>query len=61
MTYAELAAKLLREAAAFYRMLGDDKDPATAERLQELGGLYDKVAALAEKDPVGRVDGDLIT
>lgn len=54
MSNAELAARLLREAAQFYRNLAGD-DAATAETMIEFGRLYDRVADLIETDPTGSV------
>ncbi len=51
-TNAQFASKLLREAAEFYRTLGDSS-PEMKDRMDEFGVLYDQVAALLEADPVG--------
>lgn len=51
-TNAQFASKLLREAAEFYRTLGDSS-PEMKDRMDEFGVLYDQVAALLDTDPVG--------
>lgn len=51
-TNAQFASKLLREAAEFYRTLGDSS-PEMKDRMDEFGVLYDQVAALLDADPVG--------
>jgi hypothetical protein len=51
-THAELAAKLLREAATMFRSLGAP-DPELGERLNEFASIYEQVADLVEQDPTG--------
>lgn len=51
-TNAQFASKLLREAAEFYRTLGDSS-PEMKDRMDEFGVLYDQVAARLDADPVG--------
>ena len=53
-TNAQFASKLLREAAEFYRTLGDSS-PEMKDRMDEFGVLYDQVAALLDADPAGLV------
>jgi hypothetical protein len=50
MTHAELAARLLRDAAAFFIHLGDE-NPTLQESMRENARIYDEVAALVEKNP----------
>ena len=53
-TYADLAAKLLREAATMFRaMSGPDED--FAKRLEDFATLYEQVADLVEADPLGEL------
>lgn len=52
MNHAELAAKLLREAATIFRSLGAP-DPELGERLDEFASVYEQVADLVERDPRG--------
>lgn len=54
-TYAELAARLLREAATMFRALTAE-DPDTNHQLSEFSRLYDQVADLVETNPLGRLD-----
>ncbi len=51
-TNAELAAKLLREAATIFRTLGAP-DPELGGRLDEFASVYDQVADLVEQNPSG--------
>lgn len=53
-THADLAAKLLREAATMFRaMSGPDEE--LAKRLNDFATLYEQVADLAEADPLGEL------
>lgn len=49
---AELAARLLREAAFVYRTLGQG-DIADRRQMMEFADLYEKVADQLERDPTG--------
>lgn len=51
-TNADLAARLLREAAFIYRTLGQG-DNADRRRMMEFADLYEKVADQLERDPLG--------
>jgi hypothetical protein len=51
-TNADLAARLLREAAFIYRTLGQG-DNADRQRMMEFADLYEKVADQVERDPAG--------
>jgi hypothetical protein len=51
-THAELAARLLRDAAEFFDRLAVD-NPDMAEAMQENAAIYAQVADLVEKDPLG--------
>jgi hypothetical protein len=51
-TNADLAARLLREAAFIYRTLGQG-DNADRRRMMEFADLYEKVAEQVERDPLG--------
>ncbi len=53
-THAEVAAKLLREAANFYRVIGEQNDELT-EKLDESAGVYESVADLVESDPTAEL------
>ena len=54
-THADLAAKLLREAATMFRSLGAP-DPDLAQRLDEFAGVYEQVADLVQQDPLGALE-----
>ena len=54
-THAELAAKLLREAATMFRSLGAP-DPELGEKLDEFASVYERVAELVEQDPNGLLE-----
>ena len=51
-THAQLAARLLREAATIFRTLGAP-DPELGGRLDEFASVYEQVADLLEHDPTG--------
>jgi hypothetical protein len=55
-THAELAAKLLREAATMFRTLGAP-DSDLGNRLDEFASVYEQVADLVEQDPTGLLQG----
>jgi hypothetical protein len=54
-TYAQLAAKLLRDAAIFFRNVGAQNDPLK-EQMNDNAAVYEQVAALVERDPNGVLD-----
>ncbi|MDE1151878.1 MAG: hypothetical protein PW788_05005 [Micavibrio sp.] len=54
-TYAHLAAKLLRDAATFFRNVGAQNEPLK-EQMNDNASVYDQVADLVEKDPNGILD-----
>jgi len=51
-THAEIAGKLLRDAAQFFRSVAED-NPGLKERLEESAATYENVAVLVEQDPTG--------
>ena len=53
-THADLAAKLLREAAIMFRAMGGPNEEFT-KRLNDFAALYEQVAALVETDPLGEL------
>jgi hypothetical protein len=55
-TNAQLAARLLREAAEIYRTLGAN-DSEARQQMNDFGILYDRVADMVELDPEGMVEG----
>jgi hypothetical protein len=54
-TYAQLAAKLLRDAATFFRNVGAQNEPLK-EQMNDNASVYDQVADLVEKNPMGVLD-----
>ena len=57
-THAELAARLLRDAAEFFSHLAKD-NPDLAEAMTENAGIYEQVAHLVETDPTGEMKMDI--
>ena len=53
-THAELAAKLLKESAKFYRAVGSD-NPNLQENMESMASACDTVAGLVESDPTGEL------
>lgn len=53
-THAELAARLLREAAVIFRT-AQWGDSSLQERLEEFSRLYDRVADLVESKPTSEL------
>lgn len=51
-THAQLAAKLLRDAAAFFKNVGEQNDPLK-EQMDENATVFEQVADLVENDPTG--------
>ncbi len=56
-TYAQLAAKLLRDAAIFFRNVGTQNEPLK-EQMNDNASVYEQVADLVEKNPNGILDLD---
>ncbi|QNT68574.1 hypothetical protein [Defluviicoccus vanus] len=54
-THAELAARLLREAAIIFRTI-NLPDVEVQQRLDTFGKLYERVAELVEQAPTDRLD-----
>ncbi|MEO1703428.1 MAG: hypothetical protein AAFR71_15400 [Pseudomonadota bacterium] len=54
---AVLAAKLMKDAAAFFRQLADDNDELR-EQMVENATVYDQVSDLVRTDPTGALSGD---
>jgi hypothetical protein len=51
-SYVDLAIKLLRDAAGFYRNVGEQNRPIKSEMFDN-ADVYDQVAELLEDDPAG--------
>ncbi len=54
-TYVDLGAKLLRDAATFFRNIGEQNEPLK-EQMDDNANVYEQVADLLEKDPMGELD-----
>jgi hypothetical protein len=54
-TYSHLAAKLLRDAATFFRNVGAQNQPLK-EQMDDNASVYEQVADLVENDPMGELD-----
>lgn len=53
-THAEMAAKLLKESAKFYRAVGSD-NPNLHESMESMANACDTIAGLVENDPTGEL------
>lgn len=51
-SHAQLAAKLLRDAATFFRTIAE-QNPPLKEQMNENASVFDQVADLVEGDPNG--------
>lgn len=54
-THAQLAAKLLRDAAQFFREVGSQNPPIKKD-MDMNAQTYDTVADLVEQEPLGQMD-----
>ncbi len=55
LTHAQLAARLLRDAAEFFRHLAQE-NPTLQESMQDNATIYDQVAHLVESAPLEAID-----
>jgi ABC-type nickel/cobalt efflux system permease component RcnA len=53
-THSELAAQLLRDAAAFFQTIGEQNEPLRAQ-MMENAAVFSEVAMLVENDPTGEI------
>lgn len=53
-THAELAARLLRDAAQFFRTIGEQNEPLQ-DQMTENASVFEQVAGLVEADPTGEL------
>jgi hypothetical protein len=53
-TNAELAARLLRDAAFFFRTVAE-QNPGLKDAMTENAQVFDDVAAMVETDPLGEI------
>ncbi len=56
-THAELASKLLQDAANFFRNVGDQNEPIK-EQMHDNANVYDQVSQLLIADPTGELQMD---
>lgn len=56
-TYAYLGAKLLRDAATFFRNVGV-QNPSLKAQMDDNASVYEQVADLLEKNPMAELDLD---
>jgi hypothetical protein len=54
-THAQLAARLLRDAATFFRTVAE-QNPPLKDQMNENAEVFDGVANLVEKDPTGKIE-----
>ncbi|HPF77775.1 MAG TPA: hypothetical protein PLF01_00665 [Alphaproteobacteria bacterium] len=54
-SHAELAAKLLRDAAAFFKTIAE-QNPPLKEQMDENADVFEQVADLVEHNPTGRIE-----
>ena len=53
-THATLAARLLRDAAQFFKTVGEQNEPLK-EQMAENANVFEQVADLVEQDPNGEL------
>lgn len=54
-SHAELAAKLLRDAAAFFKTISE-QNPPLKDQMNENADVFEQVADLVEGDPNGVIE-----
>ncbi len=55
VTHAQLAAKLLKDAATFFRTIGTQNPPLKIQ-MDESADVFEQVAALVEQNPTGIIE-----
>lgn len=55
-THNQLAAQLLRDAASFFRTIGE-QNPPLKEQMAENAAVFEEVGMLVETDPLGEIAG----
>lgn len=55
ISHAQLAAKLLKDAAAFFRTIGEQNPPLKIQ-MDENANVFEQVAELVENNPTGVID-----
>jgi len=54
-SHAELAAKLLRDAATFFKTIAE-QNPPLKEQMDENADVFEQVADLVETNPTGMIE-----
>lgn len=54
-SHSELAAKLLRDAATFFKTIAE-QNPPLKEQMAENADVFEQVADLVEQDPTGIIE-----
>ena len=54
-TYAQVSARMLRDAAKFFRNIGDQNEPLR-EQMNDNATVYEQIADLVENNPLGELD-----
>ena len=54
-SHSELAAKLLRDAAAFFQTIAE-QNPPLKDQMDENADVFQQVADLVETDPNGQIE-----
>lgn len=54
-SHSELAAKLLRDAAAFFQTIAE-QNPPLKDQMDENADVFEQVADLVETDPNGQIE-----
>ncbi len=54
VTHTELAIRLLRDAAGFFRNVGE-QNPSMQAQMNDNADVYERVAELIEQDPQGEI------
>lgn len=54
-SHAEIAARLLRDAATFFRAVGEQND-ALRDQMIENADVFEQVASLVETNPTGELE-----
>ncbi|MGE0624571.1 MAG: hypothetical protein AB7I04_14265 [Pseudomonadales bacterium] len=55
VSHVELAIKLLRDAAGFFRNVAD-QNPAIADEMRDNADVYERVATLLSGEPNGTIE-----
>lgn len=56
-THAEIAARLLRDAAGFFRTVGE-QNPALSPDMNENAAVFEQIADLVENEPLGEIEAE---